>query len=114
MHAVSRWIDGAIKVAPRAGTSLVERRVRKYKRGVLYGFYVSAQEPNDFVIRWTSGGRRVERLIVHSGPGTTHYESYAAYNAGSLADSDTTIEIVVLKDGSEGVRYQAGILYSEV
>lgn len=108
------WIEGAEIVAPTAGSTLVSLTVSTGKVGYIYGFFISAGEPNDFLINWVSGGTGRRRRIVLGGKGSVQYVDLVALNEGSPADGGTRISITNVNAGSAGVVYQASLLYAEV
>ncbi|MEM4976353.1 MAG: hypothetical protein QXT64_03400, partial [Desulfurococcaceae archaeon] len=108
------WVHGSEVTAPPAGTALVSRSVSTGKTGYVYGFCISAGEPNDFRINWTSGGTSRSVRVVFPGGGSLCYVDIVAVNEGSPADSGTTITITNVNAGSTGVVYQAGVFYAEV
>ncbi|HLE80328.1 MAG TPA: hypothetical protein VJA25_03455, partial [Dehalococcoidia bacterium] len=48
------WVHAAEQVAPGAGAVLVTRAVSAGVSGYIYGFLISAQEANNFLLNWTS------------------------------------------------------------
>lgn len=108
------WVHGVEVTAPAAGATLVSRLVGSGKTGFLYGFLISAQEANNFYINWISGGVAYRILIVFGGMGSTQDTESIPFNKGLPADAGTNIWITVIGPGSQGVLYQARILYAEV
>ncbi|MEM4765483.1 MAG: hypothetical protein QXE85_00165 [Nitrososphaerota archaeon] len=108
------WIHGAEVTAPPAGTDLVSKTVSSGKSGYIYGFFISAGEPNDFKINWTSGGTSYSIRIPFAGKGALQYIDFTPLNEGLPADPETTTSITNVNAGSAGIIYQARLLYAEV
>jgi len=108
------WVHGAEVTAPSAGTALVSKTVSTGKSGYVYGFFISATEPNDFKINWTSGGATYSVRIVFGGKGSINYIDFVPINEGMAADSETQITITNVNAGASGQIYQARLLYAEV
>lgn len=107
------WIDGGEVTAPPANTTLVSQTVPTGSLGWIYGFFISAGEANDFLIKWTSGGTENKIRIVFGGAGSLQVVSPIPLNENSPADEETKIEIVNVNDGGSGVVYQARLLWAE-
>ena len=107
------WVHSAEVSAPAASTSLVSKSVTSGKSGYIYGFYITAGEANDFLIKWTSGGSSYQIRVIFGGSGALQVVSPAAINEGLPADS-STVDIENVNAGSSGVVYQARLLYGEV
>jgi len=101
-------------VAPGAGTALVTQAVTAAKSGYIYGFFISCQEANDFLLNWTSGGAAKSKRIVFGGAGVVQDVEPAALNEGLAADGGTNITITNVNAGGAGKVYQANLLYAEV
>jgi len=107
------WIHGTEVTAPAAGSWLVNKDVGTGKSGYFYGFLISAGEPNDFRIYWTSGGTSYSIVIMFGGKGTTESVSKVAMNEGLKADAGTSVRIINVNAGGAGIVYQARLLYAE-
>lgn len=108
------WVHATEQTAPGAGTALVTKAVTAGKTGYIYGFLISAQEANDFLLNWTSGGvARSKRIIFGSG-GSTECVDTVALNEGLGADGGTDITITNVTAAGAGKIYQANLLYGEV
>jgi hypothetical protein len=108
------WVHAAEVTAPAAGTALVSKTVTTGKAGYIYGFFISAQEANDFKINWTSGATTYSRRIVLASKGSLQYVDLIALNEGLPADAGSSITITNVNAGSAGIVYQAALLYAEV
>lgn len=106
------WTHAAEQTAPGAATALVTKAVSAGKSGYIYGFFISAQEANDFLINWTSGGVAKSKRIVFGSMGTTECVDPIALNEGLPADGGTNITITNVNAG--GGVYQANLFYTEV
>ena len=104
------WIFGPYVTQPTGGYILVEYEVPARHKGYIYGFMITATEPNTFEIRWEGGSGPQEVLIKFGGSGTVKDVSPIPLNVGSPAIEQTYIEIVVGNNGSPGSIYQAGLL----
>jgi len=107
------WIHGTEATAPAANTNLVTKTVGAGKSGYFYGFLISAGEPNDFKILWTSAGTAYSIRIVFGGKGSTESVSAIAMNEGLAADAGTTVSIQNVNAAAGGIVYQARLLYAE-
>lgn len=107
------WVHGTEQTAPSANTDLVSKTVSTGKSGYIYGFFISAGEANDFLIKWTSGGSAYQIRIPFGGTGVLEAVSKAALNEGLPADAGTDIVIQNVNAGSSGIIYQARLLYGE-
>lgn len=101
------WIHNVPIVAPGAGAVLVTYPVGVGLVGYIYGFFVSAQEANRFVLNWTSGGVPYAMSIVFAAPGSTECVDPAPINEGIPADAGTNITITNVTAGGAGATYQA-------
>ena len=108
------WVHAAEQVAPGAGTALVTQAVSAGKSGYIYGFFISCQEANNFLINWTSGGVTYSKRIVFGASGTTEAVDLVALNEGLPADGGTDITITNVNAAGAGMVYQANLLYAEV
>jgi hypothetical protein len=106
------WTYGDEVSGPAAGTKLVSVKVPSDKKGYIYGFFISAKEANDFLLKWTSGGAAKSVRIVFPGGGTVYYVECTALNEGYPADPDTEVWIENVNAGTGGVAYQAGLLFA--
>ncbi|MEM2498367.1 MAG: hypothetical protein QXR81_08330 [Candidatus Nezhaarchaeales archaeon] len=122
LHIVQRWgrvvypfwKEGAEITAPAPETNLVAHTVSTGKKGYIYGFFISAQEGNDFKLVWTSGGTTYSRRIILAGKGSVQYVDFIALNEGLPADPGSVIAIQNVNAGSLNIIYQASILIGEV
>lgn len=108
------WVHAAEQTAPGAGTTLVTKAVSAGKTGYIYGFFISAQEANDFLLNWTSGGLAKSKRIVFGGAGSSECVDPVAVNEGLGADAGTNITITNVNAATAGKIYQANLLYGEV
>ncbi len=108
------WVHADEQTAPGAGTVLVTKTVTTGKTGYIYGFFISAQEANNFLLNWTSGGVAKSKRIVFGGAGSTECVDPVALNEGSGADAGTSITITNVTAAAGGMIYQANLLYGEV
>jgi len=108
------WVDGSEVTAPAAGTALVSKTVSTGKSGYIYGFFITAQEANDFKINWTSGGTAYSKRIVFAGKGSLQYVDFVAFNEGKPADAGSSVTITNVNAGGSGIVYQCSILYTEL
>jgi hypothetical protein len=107
------WTYAGIVVAPAAGSVLVSQSVDPAVSGYIFGFYISAPEPNVFTINWISSGKIYQRLIQFTAGGSTQDSDSIAMNAGILADPLSTITLTNVNAGSAGSHYQANLLFAE-
>jgi hypothetical protein len=107
------WTFAAEQVAPGAGAALVTQVVTAGKSGYVYGFFISTQEANDFLLSWTSGGIAKSKRIVFAGSGAYEVIDNIALNSGLLADALTNITISNVNAAGAGKIYQANLLYAE-
>ena len=105
------WAHAAEVVAPLAGAALVSQAVGAGEVGYIYGFFIAAQEANDFLINWTSGAAGYTKRIIFGGMGTTECVDPIALNDGLPADAATNMTITVVNVGGAGMIYQACLLY---
>jgi hypothetical protein len=108
------WVHAVEVTAPLAGATLVSQTVSPLKLGYFYGFYIEAQEANDFLINWTSGGVAKSIRISFSSKGAIQDVDQIAINESLPADATTAITITNVTVGSVGAIYQARLLYTEV
>ena len=108
------WVHAAEQTAPVAGTTLVTKSVTAGKTGYVYGFFISAQEANDFLLNWTSGGAARSKRLVFGSDGSTECVDPVALNEGLGADEGTNITITNVNAATAGKIYQANLLYGEV
>jgi hypothetical protein len=108
------WVHGAAVTAPAALTNLVSQTVTAGKTGYFYGFLITAQEANDFIITWTSSAAVKTIRITYGGKGTVESVDVVSMNEGLGADATTTITIANESVGTAGLIYQARLLYTEV
>jgi len=108
------WVHGGEVTAPPAGTALASKTVSAGKTGYIYGFYISAGEPNEFRINWVSSGTPRSLRIVFPGRGSLMYTDVIPLNEGLPANPGTDITITNVNPGSAGVTYQAALLVAEV
>lgn len=105
------WVLGDLVTAPPANTNLV--RVTATRRAWIYGFFISAEEGNNYLLEWVSGGNTRQFFIRMVAEGTVYFADTIPLNEGLPADLNTTIHIYNENAGSEGKRYQAAIMYGE-
>lgn len=108
------WVHAAEQVAPGAGAVLVTRAVSAGVSGYIYGFFISAQEANNFLLNWTSGGIARSMRIVFGGLGTSEAVDPVALNEGLPADAGTNVTITNVNAAAALMVYQARLLYGEV
>ena len=108
------WVRGVAVIAPGAGAVLITRAVGAGMVGHIYGFFISTQEANNFLMNWTSGGAAYSNRIVFGGLGTTQCVSPISLNGDLPADAGTNITITNVTAGAAGMIYQCHILYMEV
>ena len=108
------WVRTAEQTAPGAGTALVTKAVAAGKTGYIYGFFISAQEANDFLINWTSGGAAKSKRIVFGAGGSLECIDPTPLNEGLGAGAATNITITNVNAAGVGQVYQAELLYMEV
>jgi len=108
------WVPAVEVTAPGADTALVTKAVGAGKTGYIYGFLISAQEANDFLLNWTSGGGGYSKRIIFGGAGSTECVDPTPLNEGLPADAGTNITITNVNAATAGKIYQAQLLYAEV
>ncbi|MBA7471052.1 hypothetical protein ES707_06346 [subsurface metagenome] len=108
------WVHADEQTAPGAGATLVTKAVTAGKTGYIYGFLISAQEANDFLLNWTSGGAAKSKRIAFGGGGSTECVDPVALNEGLGADAGTNVTITNVNAATAGKIYQANLLYGEV
>ncbi len=108
------WVHAAEQTAPGAGTVLVTQAVGALLSGYIYGFFISAQEANSFLLNWTSGGAAYSIRIVLGGLGSTEATNTIALNGSLPADAGTNVTITNVTAAGAGKIYQARLLYGEV
>lgn len=108
------WVHGVAQATPVAGAVLVTRTVSANLSGYFWGFLISSQEMNNFLINWTSGGTAYSIRIVFAGSGTTECVDPIPLNEGLPATAGTTITITNVTAGGATMIYQARLLYGEV
>lgn len=108
------WIHATEVIAPGAGTILVSQIVSVGKSGFIYGFLITAQEANNFLINWTSGGIARSIRIVFGAGGSTQDTEVIPLNEGLPADSSTNITITNVTAAGIGKIYQGRLLYVEI
>ena len=108
------WEHGVEVTAPSAGAALVTKTVSPGMTGYIYGFFIAADEANDFRINWTSSGNSKSIRIPFGGKGALHYINHSALNEGAGADAGTDITITNIRAGNSGIVYQARIFFVEV
>jgi len=106
------WIHAPEAVGPGAGLALVTQVVGAGE-GYIYGFFISCQEANDFLLNWTSGGAPQAKRIIFAGGGAIQDVEPIALNEGLPADPGTNITITNVNAAGVGAIYQAEILYAE-
>ena len=108
------WVHAAEVTAPGAGTALVTKAVPAGKTGYIYGFFISAQEANDFLLNWTSGAVAKAKRIIFGSGGSSECVDPTPLNEGLGADAGTNVTITNITAGGAGMIYQANILFGEV
>jgi len=108
------WIHAAEVVAPAAGTALVTRAVTAGRDGYIYGFFISCQEANNFLLNWVSGAVAYSKRIVFGGAGVIQDVEMVALNEGLPADQLAAITIKNVTIAGAGMVYQANLLFAEV
>ncbi len=108
------WVHGTAVTAPGALTNLVSKTVTAGKTGYFYGFLITAQESNDFIITWTSAAAVKTIRVTFGGKGTVETVDNIAINEGLGADATTTITIANESVATTGMVYQARLLYTEI
>src|SRR3990170_2199323 len=108
------WVHAAAQVAPGAGGVLVTRAVSAGVSGYIYGFLISAQEANNFLLNWTSGGVARSIRIPFAGAGASEAVDPVALNEGLPADAGTDVTITNVNAAAPLMIYQARLLYGEV
>ncbi|GAJ01392.1 unnamed protein product, partial [marine sediment metagenome] len=104
------WVHADEQTAPGAGAALVTKAVTAGKTGYIYGFLISAQEANDFLLNWTSGGAARSKRIVFGGGGSTECVDPIALNEGLGADAGTNVTITNVTAATAGKIYQVNLL----
>jgi hypothetical protein len=108
---VTKWKIGTEQVAPPALTPLVTQTVDEtYPLGRIYGYWVSADEANNFRLTWTSGVARSMLICLPVGGTIVVVLDFQSLNESMLAPTTSTIQIVNVAAGAAGKRYQAGVL----
>jgi len=108
------WEHAAEQVAPGAGAVLITRAVTAGMTGYVYGFFISTQEGNNFLLNWTSGGVAYSKRIVFGAAGSLEAVDSVALNEGLPADAGTNVTITNVTAAGGGMIYQANLLYGEV
>lgn len=108
------WVHAAEVVAPLIGAVLVTLAVGAGVSGYIYGFFIAAQEANDFLVNWTSATVAYSKRLVFVAAGSMEVIDQVAFNEGLPADPGTNITITNVTAGGVGMVYQAGLLYAEV
>lgn len=111
---VPAWIYAAEQTAPIAGAVLVTQTVAAGKTGYIYGAFISAEEGNEFLINWTSGGVAKSKRLVFSSLGSFEFIDQVPINEGLPADAATNVTITVVTAAGAGKIYQANLLYGEL
>jgi len=108
------WVHAAETTAPGAGAVLVTQTVGVGKTGYVYGFSISTQEANNFLLNWVSATLARSQRIIFGGPGTTEVTDLIALNEGLPADAASIISITNVNAAAVGKIYQCRLLYGEV
>jgi len=108
------WVHADEVTAPAGGTALVTKAVGTGKSGYIYGFFISAQEANDFKLNWTSGETAYSIRIPLGGTGASQCVDLLPLNEGLPADAETSITITNINAATAEKIYQARLLYLEV
>jgi len=109
-----RWAYGDETDEPDAGATLLRKKVTAGKAGYIYGYFLSANETNDFRISWENGGDAQSVRVPLVTRGELRVVESIAINEGIPADAGSELQIKNVKAGSSGSVYQVGILYAEV
>ncbi|MEM3961637.1 MAG: hypothetical protein QXQ36_07215 [Sulfolobales archaeon] len=107
-----KWVYGNFITAPPGNTILVS--YTPSKPAYIYGFYIFADEANDFEIGWVSGGVYQSFLVATGSRGTTYFSDIIPINESLPADPDTDIIIRNLRDGGVNLMYRCGLFIGEV
>jgi hypothetical protein len=108
------WVHAAEVVAPGAGTVLVTQAVTAGLNGYIYGFFISTQEANNFLLNWVSATVAYAKRIVYGAAGAVEAVDGVAINEGLPADAGSNITITNVNAAGAGMIYQANLLYAEV
>ena len=111
---VPGWIYADEVTAPIAGAVLVTQTVTAGKTGYIYGAFISAEEGNEFLINWTSGGLDKSKRLVFSSLGSFEFIDQVPINEGLPADATTDVTIAIVTAAGAGKIYQANLLYGEL
>lgn len=112
--AAPAWVHAAEVAAPAAGTVLVTRAVTAARSGYIYGFFISVQEANNFLINWISATVAYSKRLVFGAGGVIQDVEGVALNEGLPADAGTNITITNVTAAAALMVYQANLLYAEV
>jgi len=111
---VPGWVYADEVTAPIAGAALVTQTVTTGKTGYIYGAFISAEEGNEFLINWASGGIAKSKRLVFSSLGSFEFIDQVPVNEGLPADATTDVTISVVTAAGAGKIYQANLLYGEI
>ncbi len=106
------WTRGTEQTAPAANTTLVSKTISTGAIGYIYGFEITAEEANQFLIKWNDGTARQNRIIFNAG-GSLLYVHNKAYNEGEGAVAGSNITIENVNAGTAGKKYSARLLVGE-
>ncbi|MFP3319688.1 MAG: hypothetical protein RXO24_03945 [Acidilobus sp.] len=111
------WTRGQVFAGPlAAGTTLLEVSVSPGHKGYIWGYSLAENDPNGnvFLVRWVSGGKTYQQMILIHGPGAVEVAGDRAINDGSPADPGTSIVVQILHAASADTLYSADILWGQV
>ena len=108
-----RWAYGDETDEPDAGATLLRKKVTAGKVAYVYGYFLSANETNDFRISWENDGNSQSIRVPLVTRGELRVVEAIAINEGVPADAGSELQIKNVKAGSSGSVYQVGILYAE-
>lgn len=108
------WVHGDEETAPSGGTALVTHTVASDKHGFIFGFFITAQEENEFLIEWVSGGTTYSRRIIFSSAGSVEGVNDLPINSQLGADENTDIVIKNVNAGDTNKIYQACLKVGDV
>ncbi len=103
-----KWTRGTEQTAPAPNTNLVSVAAVAGSKVYIYGFEITAQEANDFLINWNDGSARQNRIVFNSA-GTMLVVFSKAYNEGE-GHTSGNITIQNVNAGAAGKKYFARLL----
>lgn len=114
------WVSEEAIVGPQvADYEMVSITVPYGQDVYIYGYRITAGEPNAFYLEWESGGVTMYHLIDFPSDGTVVYTDAVPINEGYPANrrqgsSTTKVSMSSINAMGAGVRYGAGILLGGV